>query len=252
MSKRQRHAELVLENKLLTAVVANDIREIKSLLPFVNIDCHDSLGRTPLMLAVFNGNTNVVKVLLEAGANVNARDIHGSTPLIYVGLLTRIDSEKIAEMLLKAGADIHARDAYGNSAHHYARPEIKKMLERWDQYMGLYKSLKKHGATGQTRDLYSKLHEMLGFGRRKKVRKSHKKSHKRSHRKSHKKSHRKMRFGGGIKMPNRKCDHCDKKACQYATITNPFNKHVSEFFSCKDHKLTKESHHALRVVIDAC
>jgi ankyrin repeat protein len=53
-----------------------------------------------------------VKVLLEAGANVNAVDRDGSTPL-----LNAIRSEKVesARLLLDAGADVTARTRAGES-----------------------------------------------------------------------------------------------------------------------------------------
>lgn len=45
------------------------------------IDARDAGGRTALMLATLHGRTEAVEVLLSAGADPNAADVHGTTPL---------------------------------------------------------------------------------------------------------------------------------------------------------------------------
>jgi hypothetical protein len=46
-----------------------------------DINARDAAGRTPLMLAVLHGQTEVVSALLAYGADPNAADAHGTTPL---------------------------------------------------------------------------------------------------------------------------------------------------------------------------
>ncbi|BDI33568.1 hypothetical protein CCAX7_56190 [Capsulimonas corticalis] len=56
---------------------------------------------------------DLVRTLLDAGADVNGRNILGDTPLkvaAYVG------SAEIVRLLLERGADIHARDSEGLTA----------------------------------------------------------------------------------------------------------------------------------------
>lgn len=48
-----------------------------------DVNAKDSLGRTALMLACQQGLLDVARALVEAGADVNARDAHGRTPLMY-------------------------------------------------------------------------------------------------------------------------------------------------------------------------
>ncbi len=48
-----------------------------------DVNAKDSLGRTALMLACQQGFLDVARALVEAGADVNARDAHGRTPLMY-------------------------------------------------------------------------------------------------------------------------------------------------------------------------
>jgi ankyrin repeat protein len=45
------------------------------------IDARDEAGRTPLMLAVTQGQLEVVRLLLARGADPNAADNAGHTPL---------------------------------------------------------------------------------------------------------------------------------------------------------------------------
>ena len=60
------------------------------------------------------GNRQMVDVLLAAGAEVNARDRHGSTPLheaVYEN--RRRNGPEIADLLLKKGAKVNAGDDQG-------------------------------------------------------------------------------------------------------------------------------------------
>ncbi len=61
---------------------------------------------TPLHEAARKGDIEKVKVLLSAGANVNARDERGSTPLRWAALW---DHTKTVKILLKAGANVNAK-----------------------------------------------------------------------------------------------------------------------------------------------
>ena len=56
-------------------------------------------------------------LLIRAGANVNARDSTGSTPLDWAA----DGNEKLVYLLVAAGADVHARDKNGRTAIDVAR-----------------------------------------------------------------------------------------------------------------------------------
>jgi ankyrin repeat protein len=63
----------------------------------------DEHGTTPLMMAASAGNPNAIKVLIEHGAAVNAREgAHGQTALMFAGALGRADAIKV---LAAHGAD---------------------------------------------------------------------------------------------------------------------------------------------------
>lgn len=81
------------------------------------VDAGDRKGRTPLMWAVNRGNLPLIRFLIDAGANVNARDrdkYNESTVLMYA---QRADA---ADLLLRHGADPAACNASGETAWEYA------------------------------------------------------------------------------------------------------------------------------------
>ena len=75
------------------------------------VNTADSFGRTPLMYAAQNGYPDAVRALLARGAKVNERDRSGASALT---LAARYSGEPtVATLLLNAGADKEARDAQG-------------------------------------------------------------------------------------------------------------------------------------------
>jgi uncharacterized protein len=67
-----------------------------------------------LFRATREGNTDMVKSLLSSpGANVNATDDRGSTPLLEAA---RFGHEDICRALIAAGADLKAKDRDGKTA----------------------------------------------------------------------------------------------------------------------------------------
>lgn len=57
---------------------------------------------TPLHFASFYGHNNVVKKLLKAGANIEAKEFEGFTPLLFASQEGRLE---IVLKLLRCGAD---------------------------------------------------------------------------------------------------------------------------------------------------
>lgn len=74
-------------------------------------------GNTPLMFAsAISKNPAVLEVLLEAGADVNARDAGGKTPLFLAVSLNSMP--EVVTFLLNAGANVNARNQQGNTPLH--------------------------------------------------------------------------------------------------------------------------------------
>eukprot|EP00953_Heterococcus_sp_UTEX-ZZ885_P022151 12284-Heterococcus_DN1.PRE.1 len=72
-----------------------------------DIHARTSQGQTPLHSAATHGADSVVQLLLERGADVDARDVNGYTPLMDA------DSLAVVKLLLAAGADATAVDDGG-------------------------------------------------------------------------------------------------------------------------------------------
>lgn len=78
-------------------------------------------GATPLMLAAQEGHTEVIKALLESGADVNAKDSAGRNALMIVaeeGVSSTRDDKylAVARALLDKGIDVTAKDNNGATA----------------------------------------------------------------------------------------------------------------------------------------
>ena len=72
----------------------------------------DEYGRTPLYWACINNYTEVAKLLLEHGADVNFKDKNGKFPL-YEACYN--DNIELAKLLLEHGADVNSKNKYGRT-----------------------------------------------------------------------------------------------------------------------------------------
>ena len=72
-----------------------------------DVNAKNDLGQTPL----YHADSEVAELLLDHGADVNAKNDFGQTPLHYA------DSEE-AELLLDRGADVNAKDDIGQTPLH--------------------------------------------------------------------------------------------------------------------------------------
>lgn len=76
----------------------------------------DRCGYTPLMYAVRYGDAEMVKFLIKHGADVNARDFCGFTPVsIVADSLNDNTGVEILHILIENGADINTETNFGQS-----------------------------------------------------------------------------------------------------------------------------------------
>jgi ankyrin repeat protein len=98
---------------LITAIQANDLPAVKeSLEKGAEVNARNNGGSTPLMIAAgFSSTPEIVSLLVEKGAEVEARTNFGWTPLIFsAGSST---TPEIVTLLLEKGAEVEARDTDG-------------------------------------------------------------------------------------------------------------------------------------------
>lgn len=62
------------------------------------MNAQDESGRSPLMAALFRRHFKVVKLLIEAGANINAKDVSATTALIYMLVLGHLEVELVFDV----------------------------------------------------------------------------------------------------------------------------------------------------------
>ncbi|XP_047431943.1 ankyrin repeat and SOCS box protein 13-like isoform X1 [Mugil cephalus] len=82
------------------------------------LEAYDLYYGTPLHVACANEHTDCVKVLLNAGAKVNATRLH-ETPLHHAAKSKRVE---MIEILLEFGANIYARDQHDRKPLDYTTP----------------------------------------------------------------------------------------------------------------------------------
>ena len=99
-----------------------------------DVEAKNELGFTPLILAVMVDNPEIVKLLIKAGANIEATDDDaGRTALQHAVVLPHV-SQETAKVLIKAGADVNGALEDGDTllmrAAACGKAEIVKLLAK--------------------------------------------------------------------------------------------------------------------------
>lgn len=97
------------------------------------VNAKDDYGRTALHKASLYGRKDTVKALLDSGADVNAKDIDGETPLYKA--VWNGGAVDVVELLLNYGADIDAKSRNGMTALMWAsqlgRDRVVEVIRQW-------------------------------------------------------------------------------------------------------------------------
>merc|ERR1712039_982345 len=76
------------------------------------VEGRDHNGCTPLMFTVANGDVEVAKVMMEARANINAKDFEGHTPLDYASHFGHAELMQVIKDLGGEGMDEEYDEEY--------------------------------------------------------------------------------------------------------------------------------------------
>jgi ankyrin repeat protein len=128
------------------AVKRNDIAHVARLLQRNGVDARDNHDWTPLHLAVYEGNIEVQRLLVQRGADVNSRNNMGATPL---HIAAHQGDAAATRLLLASGADVNAQQRDGLTPLHIAA--VEQHVPRL-QYLQVVRTLLDNGARPDARD----------------------------------------------------------------------------------------------------
>ncbi|MEI0608264.1 ankyrin repeat domain-containing protein, partial [Brachyspira pulli] len=102
---------------LMIAVYKEDYDMVKYLLDKgANPNTANNENKTALMIAIANNNFDISKLLIQQGANINTKDEYGYTALMRAAM---IESYEMVKFLLENGANINTKDNDGNTVLYY-------------------------------------------------------------------------------------------------------------------------------------
>jgi len=109
-ASRQKEAQEMNE-KLIQAAEQGRTDEVKQwLAQGADINAQDERGRTPIMAAVHGNRVETVKALVKAGADIDKQDARSDNPLLYASAEGQLE---IVRLMIDAGADTKLTNRYG-------------------------------------------------------------------------------------------------------------------------------------------
>lgn len=103
-----------MNEALVSAAAQGNLARVTDLLKRgADLNARDDQGRTPVMAATHGNHVAVVDALLKAGADVNLRDNRLDNPFLYAGAAGLLDILKLAHA---AGADPTITNRFGGTA----------------------------------------------------------------------------------------------------------------------------------------
>lgn len=104
-------------------ILCNDVNTSKVLIEAgIDLEVRDINENTPLLLAVKNRSESIAMMLIDHGANLEVRDKYGNTPLI---IAAKYKSSTLYDYLIEKGANPNAKDINGKSAFEIHKETIE-------------------------------------------------------------------------------------------------------------------------------
>ncbi len=99
---------------IFNAIAQKDPIALEQLLESkTDLEVRNKSGQTPLMTAVYQGESQLALQLIQAGADVNAQDNMANSPFLYAGAEGMLE---IVQAALQHGADFTVLNRYGGTA----------------------------------------------------------------------------------------------------------------------------------------
>lgn len=100
-------------NKALSCLYKNDRTSFdEAIAELDDINYADNEGRSLLMYAVLENDIEVIRTLIDKGANVNLHDNNGWTALHFAASEYLVT---VVKLLIDKNANVNAKDSYGNN-----------------------------------------------------------------------------------------------------------------------------------------
>jgi ankyrin repeat protein len=106
-----------------------------------DVNAKDSQGSSPLMLVSLRPNHDLIKQFLERGADINAQNNFGHTPLMYSLNFIHIEGQiETVKLLLENGADVNLKDDKGRGViglfeNRLEQTNVQKTIALLNEYL---------------------------------------------------------------------------------------------------------------------
>jgi|LSQX01.3.fsa_nt_gb ankyrin repeat protein len=112
-------------DNLFEAIENGTVADVKSaLLAGADVNARDTYGISPLILAAIQHKTDMLKLLISSGADMDAKDADGETAL---SICTRYGQKESVRILLEAGADVTVENSFGQTLFEIAIADKEDM-----------------------------------------------------------------------------------------------------------------------------
>ena len=130
------------QKTIFNAIKNGNVKEVTRMAK-LNLDERDAFKKTPLMCAADQGNFEIVKVIAEAGADINARDKCGFTVIEQLESIIRRTGEKkkqTEEQLKKQG--LNEKEIEKLMMNSAPPNESAENIKNWQNILDYLKKLK--------------------------------------------------------------------------------------------------------------